>query len=355
MSKTGETDLLSRRQMRNLILIAASLAAVYLSYIIALPFLASLVWALALAVLVFPVYREIRGYLKNDNVAAAFTTFAVAVLVVVPVIVVGRQVAREVWGNIEYVRNSFEGGEWRSRIGSLPYGERAIQLAEEELDLNGAVAQAANLLPGYISGFLSGSIWLVVQLLITFFALFFFLRDHKEFLEGVRRLVPLTEGETDSIFKRIVDTLHATVFGEILIALLQGILGGLMFWLLGLPAPVLWGFVIAVMAFMPVVGTWMIWFPAAVYLMIEGEWIRGIVLIVWGVFALMVLSTLLYPVLVGNRLRMHTLLVFIAIIGGILAFGTVGIILGPLIVALTVSLIDLWKKRMGETQPASSV
>jgi predicted PurR-regulated permease PerM len=341
--------------MRNLILIAASLAAVYLSYVIALPFLASLVWALALAVLVFPVYREIRGYLKNDNVAAAFTTFAVAVLVVVPVIVVGRQVAREVWGNIEYVRNSFEGGEWRSRIGSLPYGERAIQLAEEELDLNGAVAQAANLLPGYISGFLSGSIWLVLQLLITFFALFFFLRDHKEFLEGVRRLVPLTEGETDSIFKRIVDTLHATVFGEILIALLQGILGGLMFWLLGLPAPVLWGFVIAVMAFMPVVGTWMIWFPAAVYLMIEGEWIRGIVLIVWGVFALMVLSTLLYPVLVGNRLRMHTLLVFIAIIGGILAFGTVGIILGPLIVALTVSLIDLWKKRMGETQPASSV
>jgi len=335
-----------------IILIASTALAFYLCYIIALPFLASLIWALALAVLMFPVYRRVKDFINNENLAAGLMTFLVAAVVVTPLILVTRQATREIWRNVEYVREEIEKGEWRAQIEQNQYAARVVRFIEEEMDLRGALEQTANNIPGYVSSFLSGSIWILFQLLITFFALFFFFRDHVSFLRGVRRLIPLSSSETDAIFKRINDTLYAAVFGEILIALIQGVLGGLMFWILGLPAPFLWGFVIGLFGFLPVIGAWMIWTPAAVYLMIQGDWIRGIVLIAWGVLALSVFTTVLYPILVGDRLRLHTLVVFIAIIGGIMAFGTVGIILGPLVLAITISLINIWKERMGSDKIA---
>jgi predicted PurR-regulated permease PerM len=338
------------RQISTIILIAVTAAAFYLCYIIALPFLASLVWALALAVLVFPLYRRVEAYISNRNLASALITVFVALVVVVPVILLTRQLAREVWRGAESVRGEIERGAWRSQIEQNQYAASALQWLEQEMDLQGTLEQSADYVPAAVSDFLSGSIWILFQLLITFFALFFFFRDRDLFLRGARRLMPLSAKETDAIFSRVEDALYATVFGEILIAILQGVLGGIMFWILGLPAPVLWGFVIGVLGFLPVVGAWMVWVPAAVYLMMQGEWIKGFVLIGWGILALTLLTTLLYPKLVGDRLRLHTLLVFIAIIGGIMAFGTVGIILGPLVLALTVSLIDIWKNRLDDNE-----
>jgi predicted PurR-regulated permease PerM len=331
-----------------LVLIAATILSIYLCYVIARPFLASLVWALALAVLVFPVYRRVKNYVGNESAAAGLMTFLVAVVLVVPVILVTRQLTREIWRNVEYVRGEIEKGEWRAQIEQNQYAAQALRFAEEEMNLRQTLEQTTGKIPEHVSNFLSGSIWILFQLLITFFALFFFFRDHDSFLRGVRRLVPLSSKETDAVFKRVSDTLYAAVFGEMLIALVQGVLGGLMFWILGLPAPFLWGFVMGLFGFLPMIGSWMIWTPAAIYLMTQGEWIKGIILIAWGILALTVFTTVLYPILVGDRLRLHTLVVFIAIIGGIMAFGTVGIILGPLVLAVTIALIDIWKNRMGE-------
>lgn len=331
-----------------IVLIAATAGAFYLCFIIALPFVASLIWALALAVLVFPVYRLIKNYVSSENLAAIVTTVLVAAVVVAPIVLISRQIAREVWRNAEYVRGEIESGEWRSQIEQNQNAARVLRFVEEEMDLRGTLEQAANFVPGLVSNFLSGSIWFLFQLLITFFALFFFFRDHDKFLRGVRRLIPLSAKETDAIFKRVKDTLYATVFGEIFIAFLQGLLGGLMFWFLGLPAPFLWGFVMGLFGFLPAIGTWMVWAPAAVYLFLQGELISGFVLLGWGIFVLTVLTTIIYPMLVGERIRLHTLIVFIAIIGGVMAFGTVGIILGPMVFGVAISLVEIWKNRMDE-------
>lgn len=328
-------------------LIAATVIALYLCFLIVKPFIVSLVWAVTLAVLTFPVYRRIQNYLGKPNLSAALMTFFLATVVAAPLILVTRQVLREVWRGAEYVQKEAAAGEWRAQIEQNYYVSRALRFIEREVDLRANLEQAAGGIPAFVSDLLSGSLWFLFQMLVAFFALFFFFRDHEKFLRGVRLLVPLSRKETDAIFRRVSDTLYAAVFGEILIAALQGVLGGLMFWFLGLPAPVLWGFVIGLFGFLPVIGAWMIWAPAAVYLFMQGEVVKGFVLIGWGILALTVLTTFLYPVLVGDRLRLHTLTVFIAIIGGIIAFGTTGIVLGPLVLALTISLIDIWKKRIG--------
>ncbi len=326
----------------------------YLCYLILLPFLFSIVWAITLAVLAFPVYKSIEDYIRHPNLSAGLMTVAVAVGIVVPVILLSQELSQEVWRNAEYVRGQLDNGEWRAQIEQNQYSGTALRWLEREIDLRSTVEQASDYIPGVVSGFLTGSIWAVFQLLIMFFALFFFFRDHDLFVKGARRLIPLDEKETSIIMTRARDTLFATFFGEILMAVCQGVFGGLMFWMLDLPAPVLWGFVMAVFGLMPAIGTWAVWVPASVYLMFQGEWFKGIVLIGWGILVMTILNYLLYSALVSNRLHLHTLLVFIAFFGGILTFGAVGIILGPLVLALTVSLIEIWKERMNDREVSSA-
>jgi predicted PurR-regulated permease PerM len=196
-----------------------------------------------------------------------------------------------------------------------------------------------------IPGVVTTSVWAAMQLLITFLVLFYFLRDRDQSLALLRSLSPLTERETARVFKRVSETIRGTVFGTLVVAVVQGILGGAMFWLLGLPAPVLWGAVMAILSTVPVLGAFVIWLPTAGFLALGGDWGKALILAIWGSVVVSLIDNLLYPVLVGSKLRLHTLPVFFAIVGGLIVFGGSGLILGPVVLALTVALIEAWRQR----------
>jgi predicted PurR-regulated permease PerM len=118
-----------------------------------------------------------------------------------------------------------------------------------------------------------------------------------------------------------------------------------MFWWLGLPTPLVWGMVMALLAVVPILGAFVVWIPAAVFLALEGHWAKALILTGWGGIVIALIDNLLYPVLVGERLRLHTLLVFIAILGGLTLFGASGLILGPVVLAVTLALVDVWRWR----------
>ncbi len=141
------------------------------------------------------------------------------------------------------------------------------------------------------------------------------------------------------------DTIYATIYGTVAVALVQGALGGLMFWWLGLPAPLLWGKVMALLAIVPIFGAFVVWIPAAIFLALEGSWGKALILVAWGGIVIALIDNLLYPSLVGNKLRLHTVPVFIAIVGGLAVFGAAGVVLGPVTLALAVALIDIWRRR----------
>ncbi|MCI0539005.1 MAG: AI-2E family transporter, partial [Verrucomicrobiales bacterium] len=190
-----------------------------------------------------------------------------------------------------------------------------------------------------------GSLKFAVQLLITFLVLFYFFRDHRPALEALRKILPLSHAEAGELFKDVDDTIYATIYGTLLVALIQGTLGGLMFWWLGLTAPLLWGIAMALLATVPILGAFVIWIPAAIYLALEGQWIKAVILTVWGTVVIGLIDNLLYPVFVGQRLRLHTLPVFISILGGLLLFGASGLILGPMTLAITLALLNVWRRR----------
>ena len=219
----------------------------------------------------------------------------------------------------------------------------AAQLQSQQIpqEAQDAMRAVASNVPGY----LTGSLWAAAQLLFTLFILFYFFRDRRVLLARLQSMLPLTSAETDRTLQRIKDTIFATLYGSAVVAMVQGVMGGLIFWWLRLPAPLLWGVVMALLAVIPALGTFVVWGPVAVYLAIHGELGKAAILVAWGSVAIGLLANFLYPLLVGKRLRLHPLLVFIALVGGIAAFGMAGVVLGPAALSVTDALLDVWKRR----------
>jgi predicted PurR-regulated permease PerM len=194
---------------------------------------------------------------------------------------------------------------------------------------------------------LSGSIEVAAGWLIMFFMLFFLVRDRVRMLSAVERLLPLSRAETREVFDVTVDTVHATIWGTVAVGLIQGTLGGLVFWWLELPAPFVWGAVMAVLSVLPVLGAAIVWLPVSGYLALNGQWNDAVVLAFFGAIVIGLIDNLLYPLIVKDRLHLHAVPVFVSIIGGLIVFGASGVVIGPLLIAVTDTLVRIWRRRLG--------
>jgi predicted PurR-regulated permease PerM len=204
--------------------------------------------------------------------------------------------------------------------------------------------QASNLgtaLAGGTLGLLTGLGGWFVQGGVALFTLFYLLRDGPAFVEVGRWLIPLEGGLTDAMAAKTREVVVATVLGALLVALVQGVLGGLLFWALGLPGPALWGAVMAFAALLPAVGPPVIWLPAAAILLVTGEVTRGLVLIAVGTLLIGTVDNVLRAVLVGGRARLHPLVVFFSVLGGLVVFGIAGFLLGPILVVVALAVLEI--------------
>ncbi|HYE72125.1 MAG TPA: AI-2E family transporter [Blastocatellia bacterium] len=334
-----------RKQLRPVVLFIATGIAVATCYFIARPFLPTLAWALALTIIAYPLHDWLQQRVKNKNLAALLAVIIVAVVIVAPTIIIAKRVVEEATHGWQLIQAEAASGRWRMIIESNPRLAPIANWIITQANLPGLAERTASFIAQQTSVYLRGSILAVAELFITFFFLFYFFRDRESVLRTFRSLVPLSSAETDYVFGRVSDTVYATVYGTLAVATIQGLLGGLMFWVLGLPAPLLWGTVMGLLAIVPMLGTFLVWLPVAAYLALEGQWGKAIILGVWGLAVISLVDNLLYPFLVGNRLRMHVVPVFISIIGGIALFGPSGIILGPTVLAVTMALLEVWKRR----------
>lgn len=339
------------RRIRLAMAMAAALLGLYLSYLLAYPFLSSLIWALVLSIIITPLHRRVEARIRPASLAALISVTAVAIALVVPAALVGQQLAREVANGAVYLAGELRNMEWREAVAASPRLAAVVAWAEDQLDLAGIVGGLATRLSALSTSLLRGSINQLINLVLTFYFLFYFLRDWPQALRALRNLSPLSDAETEQVARRFVETVHATMFGTVAVAAVQGTLGGLMFWWLGLPTPVFWGVVMGLLAIVPMLGAFVVWVPASIALAIDGEWTKALVLAAWGGLIIATIDNLLYPVLVGNRLKLHTVVTFVGAVGGVILFGAYGIVLGPAIVAVTGTLIELLRRRFfGEAQ-----
>jgi predicted PurR-regulated permease PerM len=321
---------------------------VYLCWLLVAPFLPALAFAFALAMLAEPLFAWLVRRFKSENAAALLTVVIVCLTLVVPIVFLVQLLVREAMQGMSAIsgqdlitlrasleRNAVLGPLLRWLDSQVDWPTEAAQVGRTMLQWFSALT----------SSIISGSAWAITQLVTMVVVLFYFLRDQASILAGLRSLVPLNGEETERLFARITETIRISLYGKVVVAAIQGGLGGLIFWWLGLPAPVFWGFVMALLSVLPVLGAFVIWLPAAIGLVLAGQWGRALLLAAWGFCIVHPVDNFLGPVLVGTKLRLHTLLIFFSVIGGLAAFGASGVVLGPVIIAIGVSLFEIRKSR----------
>jgi len=318
---------------------------VYLCWRIVIPFLPALSWAFALALIAQPIYSWLLRRGLPGGIAALTIVILVLVVVVGPGAILVRALVGEASDVVNRVANDTGAKNLRETIENNQIIGPALRWLDSRIDVPGEAMQltrsVATLASATLSAFLTGLMWLLSQVAVTLFVLFYFLRDREKILNATRSLLPLPASAVDAVFCRIAQTIRVSLGSKIVVASIQGTLGGLIFFWLGLPAPVFWGTVMAALSIFPVIGAFVIWLPAAAIFALQGDWRHALLLTGWGVIIIHPVDNLLGPVLVGAALRLHTLLMFFSVIGGIAAFGASGVVLGPVTVACLVALFEL--------------
>jgi len=207
-------------------------------------------------------------------------------------------------------------------------------LAERLQVLAGALAASTLLVVG-------GAVVAVVQMVLVVFTLFYMFRDGDRIRRALYEILPVERMQMHDIAIRTRDVIAATIYGVLVISAIQGTLGTIIFSILGLPSPLLWGVVMFFLSMIPMAGAFLVWVPAAIYLALTGSYVKAIVLVAWGILVIGSIDNFLSPRLVGRRARLHELLIFFAVLGGLEVFGVLGVVLGPVIVAITLALIEM--------------
>ena len=340
----------SRTRIRAMALALLAAIGIYLCYRLAQPCIPSLVWAGALALVFTPPHRWIEARVGRPNLAAAFSLVIIGLLVVAPATWFAQKLAEQATLVPENIQKQIAAGKWHIHGDQHPQLAHLIALIERQVSSPENASMPATWLKIILSRLVKESAIAAVQVCLTLYFLFYFLRDRFRVLKAVRSFLPLGESETNTLFCRVNDTIHATLYGIIALSALQGVLGGLMFWWLGVPSPWFWALVAAVFAFVPVVDTFVLWLPAAVYLGLEGRWGEALGVAALGTLLVRAMENFLYPVLVKNRLRVPSVSIFVALVGGLLLFGWSGLVLGPVILTVTSALLEICGNRLGKPQ-----
>ena len=343
----GDTKAASYRKSISLFVAAAVLL---LSFLIIRPFIVSLLSAGILAYVFYPVYLffvKVPIFKKRaKEFSAALTCVIIISLVLVPVIIVSNLVINELKGGYGYLRDFINAPQ--VFIGKLP--PAAAKIIKYIPSFKGAIFDAANQLVGLLQNFLVNTPNMVVNLIILVFSTYYFLKHGQDLYRYFAELVSLPKGKFRQILGRFDDLSRGTIEGQLFVGVIQGALAWLGFLLLGVPNPVLLGFLTIFVSIIPLLGAAIIWFPVAIYLfsisLTTGEYWRAIALLLYGALVISTIDNILKPRIVGSRAKVHPLLILIGILGGIQLFGIPGILIGPIILAIFDVWIEIYKETL---------
>jgi predicted PurR-regulated permease PerM len=317
----------------------------YLVFLITAPFLIPLAWSAILAIFLYPVYLKLEKRF-SPTWSAALCTVGVTFLLIVPVLLILLYAAREAIDASARIRETVSSGGSVVPLDFANALRRHLPQSLQSADITGPLRQGAEKIASYMASrlgaLLKNLFSFFVNLFILLFALFFMFRDGERILRAVRHLIPFEREIQDDMLHESRDLIFASVAVALLIAAIQGSLGGIAFGLTGLSAPVFMGVLVAFCSIVPVVGSALIWFPAGLWLGLNGQWGRALVVLVICGGVAGVADNIVRPLLLRNRTRLNDLLLFISILGGLDVFGLLGLVVGPTIVAAALGVFRVY-------------
>lgn len=337
------------------VLVIALLASAFACYLLVAPYMNSIVMAFIISLLMFPIHQWFEKKLPNHpNVSSLLSCIVLTFIIVIPLMFVFTAIVQQ--GSL-FSQNAYQ---WVTHGGiqtifDHPFVVKALSLANTYLpfdeirpeDIAQKIAQFATSfgtnLVGVSAKILGDATNFLMSFFLMLFVLFFLLRDHDKIISAIRHILPLSRSQEDKLLDEIEKVSKSAVMGSFLTAIAQGFAGGIGMWLAGFPG-LFWGTMMGFASFIPVVGTALIWIPAALYLFLTGDITWAIFLTVWSVAIVGSIDNVLRPLLMQGSAGMNTLMIFFSLLGGIHLFGLIGLIYGPLIFAITMVLFNMYEE-----------
>jgi len=346
-----------------MLIISLIILSFYLFYVVFSPFVIPIVWAMILAFVFYPLYRWLNRRLKGrKSLCALVMTAFVVLLIVFPAVYILSMLAHEAISAYAFFENGLKTGRFQPILELKDHPliqgvwQRLNQYVDlSDLDLNSLLLENLRKVSVFAinqtSRVIRGFSFIIINFGLVTISLYYVFKDGDQLLKKIREAIPLVPQDKVLLFARLEEMVHATIYGGILVALLQGFLGGLAFWFLGLPSPVFWGTVMVFLSFLPIVGPFLVWGPVVLYFFFEGTFFKGIVLLVWGGAVVGLSDNFLRPILISKRTKLHTMLLFFGVLGGIKSFGLLGLIVGPLVVTICMTILDIYSEKAAQTAP----
>ena len=340
----------SRLNSAKTFLLVLTAAALYLCFLILRPFGAPIVFAIIIAIVFHPLHRRIRQRFRNSSSSAFLSTAATLLVTVVPLVLLGFAISNELAGLYQSLsaRSAGEGGLVVYLLRAIDrvaawLGQHFPMLPKFDLRdvISRRIAEAGSGLVSLGAGLVGNVFTFLVDGAIAFFVLFFLFRDGSAGLAYLSSLLPLSQERTQELWDRISSTLVANVYGGLAVGAVQGFLTAIAFWVLGLGSPILWGLVTALFSFVPMVGSAAVWVPAGVALLFTGHIVKGLVLLAWGAGVISVSDNFVRPWVISGRTSLPAVYVLLSLLGGVQAFGVLGLFVGPVILAVTAALLQM--------------
>ena len=333
------------------------LVVVVLAVFIFLPFLTPIVLAAAIAVVFAPLHRFIvRKFYKDrerSNFGALTTLLVVIVIIFVPALLITAKIYTEVQSMYGFLIDESGRSQAITALNNAAEGVSNVFLnlypaySFDSFNITEILQKGLELLFGNLDTIFSGASKIALSFFVMLLAMFYFLRDGRELKRQIISLSPLGDDDDEKIFKKLERTIFSIFGGSIAVGILQGILTGIGFALFGVPNPALWGSIAAVTALIPGIGTALVLIPGILYVFFTGSTGETIGLLVWGVLAVGLIDNLLAPIFINRGVKIHPFLILLSVLGGLLFFGPIGFVLGPIVLAFLFSLLEIYRSSFG--------
>jgi predicted PurR-regulated permease PerM len=306
-----------------------------------------LVWSSILAIAFYPLHRYLLRYMRKPWLSAFVCSVLVVLAILVPLSFVARVAVEQFLALRDYLQQQFaadggadtvlqplrRAGAWVGRFG-VDTAEIEEWITSHATEIGRLIAENSLVIAANLTS-------VVVSFVFTIFAMFLLFRDGDRIVAKIADLLPFDRRTSRALLEHVRDVVYGSVYGVVVIALLQGLLCGVMFWALGIPSAALWGAVTVLTTVLPIVGAAAVWVPGTIYLLVGGYWPQAIMLAAWGTLVISGVDNFIRPKLVGGRVGLNELVMFFALLGGLQVFGLIGIILGPTLFAIAASIIDV--------------
>ena len=336
------------------------LLIVALSFFVVLPFVKAILAGTILSYIFYPVYSKINKKLNRKNLSSLIVSILVILLLTAPFYFVVNTVSKEAYILYIITRQKVSSGSLISSdcekeanpiCGIINYIEGKFEDPQIRYHFDNSIKKASTYVINGASNLLLSVPSFLLNFFIIIFVMFFFFRDGHIIIDKIEKLLPLKKAHQDYVFKKLNDAMFAVIYGNIIVAVIQGILGGLGFFIFGVHSPIFWGVVMMFLSLIPFGGTSIVWLPASLFLIFNGSieldnvmMLKGLLLMLWGFLIVGLADNILKPKIIGAKAKIHPVLVLLGVLGGLKFFGIIGVIVGPIILALLTTFIKIYEE-----------